>query len=461
MNTAEGFTQLEGRVVNGRFRLLRWLGGSRVSDVFLTAIEGDTSRMAVLKLVAATAPDAEVRLASWIAAARLSHPNLISIIDCGRCEIDGCQFVYEVMEYADEVLAEILPARPLSPDETREMLRPVLNALEYMQAHGYVHGRIKPSNILVVNDRLKLSGDCIALAAGNSAARAETGAYDAPELGRGTVSPAVDVWALGMTLVAALTQKPAPWERWIQEEPVIPAGIAEPFGQIAQACLRVDPAKRCTLDRLRAILDPGSVPPVAAIRPEKTKPREETKRASRWKANLIAVAAVVVVAWAALMVRKAEFPAKGTRGGEQQTPASASVATPAPKTATEKPSPSGRGRQAAPETKVGAGPVSVLPGVGSNGVLRRVIPDVPPAAQQSIRGQVVVGVRVTVDAAGNVTDAVLESPSRSTYFNRVAVDAARQWKFAAERAGGTPGGRSWTIQFEFRQDGIDAGATAE
>lgn len=365
------------------------------------------------------------------------------------------------MEYADEVLAEILPARPLSPDETREMLRPVLNALEYMQAHGYVHGRIKPSNILVVNDRLKLSGDCIALAAGNSAARAETGAYDAPELGRGTVSPAVDVWALGMTLVAALTQKPAPWERWIQEEPVIPAGIAEPFGQIAQACLRVDPAKRCTLDRLRAILDPGSVPPVAAIRPEKTKPREETKRASRWKANLIAVAAVVVVAWAALMVRKAEFPAKGTRGGEQQTPASASVATPAPKTATEKPSPSGRGRQAAPETKVGAGPVSVLPGVGSNGVLRRVIPDVPPAAQQSIRGQVVVGVRVTVDAAGNVTDAVLESPSRSTYFNRVAVDAARQWKFAAERAGGTPGGRSWTIQFEFRQDGIDAGATAE
>lgn len=61
MNTAEGFTQLEGRVVNGRFRLLRWLGGSRVSDVFLTAIEGDTSRMAVLKLVAATAPDAEVR----------------------------------------------------------------------------------------------------------------------------------------------------------------------------------------------------------------------------------------------------------------------------------------------------------------------------------------------------------------------------------------------------------------
>ncbi len=43
------------------------------------------------------------------------------------------------------------------------MLGTVLNALGYMHAHGYVHGRIKPSNLLVVGDRLKLSGrlDCL------------------------------------------------------------------------------------------------------------------------------------------------------------------------------------------------------------------------------------------------------------------------------------------------------------
>jgi serine/threonine-protein kinase Stk1 len=455
MNSAEGLPQLEGRVVNGRFRLLRWLGGSRVSDVFLTAIEGDPSRKAVLKLVAATTPDAEGRLAGWTAAARLSHPNLIDTIDCGRSEIDGCQFVYVVMDYADEVLAEILPVRPLTADETQEMLRSVLKALMYLHAQGYVHGRLKPSNILVVNDQLKLSGDCIGLAAGNRAARAETGGYDAPELGRGAVSPAVDVWALGMTLVAALTQRPAPWERWIQEEPVIPAGIAEPFGQIAQACLRLDPARRCTLDQLRAILDPGPAPLVASRSPEETRPREQTKRPGSRKAALVAGVAVLVVAGTALIVRKTEFPATGTRGGEQHTPASDSVSARPPQTATEKPSPSERSRNAAPETRASAGTVSVLPGAGNNGVLRRVIPDVLPAAQQSIRGHVDVGVRVTVDAAGNVTDAVLESPSRSNYFNRVAVDAARQWKFAAGPAG------TWTVQFEFRQDGIDAGATRE
>jgi len=455
MNSAEGLSRLEGCVVNGRFRLLRWLGGSQVSAVYLTAFDIDPPRMAALKLVAATAPDAESRLAGWTEAARLSHPNLIATIDCGRSQINGCRFVYQVVEFAEEVLAEILPVRPLTANETRAMLAPVLDVLVYLRARGLAHGRIKPSNILVVDDRLKLSGDCISLAAGGRAERAETSVYDAPELGRAPVTPAVDVWALGMTLVAALTQRPAQWEHGTEDEPVIPAGIAEPFGQIAQACLRLDPAERCTLDQLRAILDSGSVPLVASRIPEETKPREQTKRPVSWKAALIAVAAVVIVAWAALIVRNTEFPATGTIGGEQETPASDSVSARPPQSAAEKPSPSGRDRPAAPVTKTGAGQVSVLPGAGSNGVLRRVNPNVLPAAQQSIRGHVDVGVRVTVDAAGNVTDAVLESPSRSNYFNRVSVDTARQWKFAAG-----PGG-TWTVQFEFRQDGIDAGATRE
>lgn len=468
MNAAEGLTQLEGRVVNGRFRLLRWLGGSRVSDVFLTTIEGDPSRMAALKLVAATAPEAEARLAGWSAAARLSHPNLIAVIDSGHTEIDDSKFVYEVTEYADEVLSELLPSRPLTIDEAREMLGPVVNALEFLHAQGYAHGRLKPSNLLVVNDQLKLSGDCIALAAGNAVELAETGApetsvYAAPELGRGAVTPAVDVWALGMTLVAATTQKPAPWERRIQEEPVVPAGIAEPLGQIAKACLRVDPVKRATLVELRAILDPDSIPLARAPMPEEPSLAENSKRAGNWKAALIAVAAVAAVAWAALMVRKAEFPAKGTEDsqqqasavGKRQTTPPESASKRAPRTAREKPSPSGREGQAADSQTASARLPANARGDGRDGVVKRVIPDVLPAAQQSIRGQVNVGVRVTVDGAGDVTDAALETPSGSRYFNRVAVDAARQWRFAAG-----PGG-AWTLHFEFRQDGIDAGASRE
>jgi TonB family protein len=463
MNTVESLIQLEGSVVNGRFRLLRCLGGARTTAVYLTAYEDNPPRMAALKLTAASAPDAEVRLAGWSAAARLSHPNLIGVIDCGRSQIDGWGFVYEVMEYADEVLSEILPARPLTDDEAREMLGPVLNALEYLHAQGYVHGRIKPSNVLVVSDRLKLSADCIALAAGSQANRTEASVYDAPELVHGAITPAVDVWALGMTLVAALTQRPAQWERAYQDQPVISAEIVEPFQQIVHACLQVNPADRCTLDEVKAALEPGSPPLFVARRPELANPLEPTRFAGSWKAALIALAAVVVVAGAALMVRKSEFPANETKGGEQQTsagneqqtPSSASVAPRAPKTATGKPSPSGRSRQPAPETNAGAGPATVSPVTESSGVLLRVNPEVLPAAQQSIRGEVNVAVRVTVDAAGNVTDAELQAPSGSRYFNRIAVEAARQWKFAAGVGG------AWRVQFQFRHDGTDLAATRE
>jgi TonB family protein len=455
MNTAEGFTQLDGCIVNGRFRVLRRLGASRASSTYLTAFENNPPKMATLKLVAATEPDAEVRLAGWNSAAQLSHPNVIGVIDCGRCEIDQGQFVYEVMDYADEVLAEILPGRPLTPDEARQMLGPMLNALEYLHAHGFVHGRIKPSNILVVNDQLKLSADSIALAGGNRTECFGMGVYEAPESGNGVITPAVDVWALGMTLVAALTQRPAQWERSYQEEPIIPAELAEPFGQIAKACLRVDSAERCTLDGIRAILDPESVTVVAERSSEATMPREPAKPAGSLKAALIALATVVAVLGAALMIRKAEFPAAGVKGGEQQASATQSVATPAPHTGAKKPSPSAREGRPKLENEGGVGTASGPPGVESSGVLLRVNPEVLPAAQQSIRGEVNVGVRVMVDAAGNVTNAELESPSASKYFNRVSVDAARQWKFAR----GTGG--AWRVQFQFRHDGTDLSATRE
>lgn len=459
LSTAEALTRLEERVVNGRFRLLRWLGGTGTSAVYLTAFDGNPPRMAALKLVAASEPDAEVRLAGWIAAARLSHKNLIGIIDCGRAEIGGCQFVYEVIDYADEILDEILPARPLTPDEVREMLGPVLNVLEYMHAHGYAHGRIKPSNLLVVNDRLKLSGDSIALTGDNSAERAGMDVYEAPELRRGAITPAVDTWALGMTLVVALTQRPARWERWIDEEPAIPAGLAEPFGQIAKACLRVDPAERCTLEEIRAILNPNLVPRPATVvatrRPEAVKPQHHANLAGSLKPALIALAAVAFLLGAALTIRKAEFTAARPGRGQQQSSAIESVAATTPQAAIEKPSPSGRSGQVAPLTNIAAGPVPVSPGAESNGVLLRVNPEVLPAAQQSIRGEVNVPVRVTVDAAGNVTDAKLASPGGSSYFNRVAVEAARQWKFAAGASG------AWQVEFQFRHDGTDLRATRE
>src|SRR5215831_9653823 len=133
-----------GQVIDGRFPLLEWLGGSNGNGVFLTEISGSSSQKAAIKLVPASAR-AEDRFAGWKSAASLSHPHLLRILHFGRAEIDGTRLVYIVTDFADELLSEIIPERPLSAEETREMLRPILDTLDYLHGKGFVHGHLKPA----------------------------------------------------------------------------------------------------------------------------------------------------------------------------------------------------------------------------------------------------------------------------------------------------------------------------
>jgi serine/threonine protein kinase len=143
-----------GITIDGRFPLLRWLGGTEESSVFLT--EADGGRKAAIKIILANTAEAEIRLAQWEMAGTLSHPHLIHVFGCGRSEVDGVDVLYVVTEYADEVLSEILGERALNAAETREMLRQVMEALVWLHERNLVHGHLKPSNILVVDDRIKL-----------------------------------------------------------------------------------------------------------------------------------------------------------------------------------------------------------------------------------------------------------------------------------------------------------------
>src|SRR6202790_2587498 len=149
----------EGRTVDGKFPLRQWLGGSDHSAVFLTERPGQPSSKAALQLIAAEGAAIEGQLSRWRAAAQLSHPHLIRIYEAGRFRLDNTPLLYVVMEYAEEDLSQILPQRPLAPAEVTDLLPPVLDALSYLHAQGFVHGRIKPSNVLAIGDQLKLSAD--------------------------------------------------------------------------------------------------------------------------------------------------------------------------------------------------------------------------------------------------------------------------------------------------------------
>ncbi len=149
-----------------------------IAFVFLTE---RAQQKAAIKLVFADAVDEETQLSRWRRAAALSHPHLIRLFETGRCQLTGKQFLYVVMEYAEENLSQILPSRPLTSAEAREMLGPLLSALEYLHNRGLVHGYVKPANIMAIDDQLKLSSDGIRAAGESMGNLSRRSAYDAPE----------------------------------------------------------------------------------------------------------------------------------------------------------------------------------------------------------------------------------------------------------------------------------------
>ena len=79
----------------------------------------------------------------------------------GRCQLGGLQFLFVVMEYAEQNLSQILSRRALTVEEVREMLPPILDGLGFLHSQHQVQGRLKPTNILAIGDQLKLASDTI------------------------------------------------------------------------------------------------------------------------------------------------------------------------------------------------------------------------------------------------------------------------------------------------------------
>lgn len=257
----------EGRTIDGKFALLEWLGGATDRAVFITMRLG--AQRAVIKIIQADGVDADAWQSQWEIARSLSHPHLMPIFETGRCSVDGVSIVYIVTEYAERVLSRFIQDRPLKPNEASNILYPIVDALSYLHAKGFVHGRVCPSNILVAADELKLSTDNFLVAGAVPTRLHKSDVYDAPELAAGNLSPAADVWSLGMTLAEALAQIPPVWDPAASSPPAVPQVLPHSFLVLAQECLRIDPAERTTLQNIKAQLAAAPTPsedtPAASI----------------------------------------------------------------------------------------------------------------------------------------------------------------------------------------------------
>jgi TonB family protein len=398
----------EGRTIDQRFRLSDYLGGDSHSAVFLTEYNGAKTAIKLVPAADHTTPD-------WDRALRLDHPNLLRLLHTGRVNEDGKDVLYAVMEYADDDLSKVLPERGLTAQETRDVLPPVLNALEYLHQRGLVHGHLKASNILATGDQIKLASDGIGRSGQKS--QAPNSVYDAPEIAATGNTAQSDIWALGVTLVEMLTQRAGSQPDYKK----LPARLAD----VVRECLQADPQRRPPAAAIPSILS-GQRLPEPKVSPAAQPAVHERKVAGSRRSVAILTGALLLGAVVMIGPRLIDSsPAPVARVATAPTPA----ATPPARSADAK-----------------------------GEVIDRVLPEVESKAQRTIRGRLRVQVRVSVDESGMVKEAKLESRGGSRYFSNQALGASRRWKFKPPVANGRNTPSEWNLTFEFTRSDIRATA---
>lgn len=145
------------------------------------------------------------------AIARLSHPNIVTVIDRGQ--VDSAEFiVFELVRGAN--LKQLLSERRYLPvREALAIVHQAARGLAFAHEHGIVHRDVKPQNVLVDDDgAAKVTDFGIARSLDRESGLTQTGAilgtadYLSPEQATGQpVTEAADQYSLGVLLYELLT----------------------------------------------------------------------------------------------------------------------------------------------------------------------------------------------------------------------------------------------------------------
>jgi serine/threonine protein kinase len=246
--------------------------------------------------------------------AQLRHPGIVSLLDAGSMR-EGTPFL--VLELRTEPTLEALLARgPLPADRVMTIARGLADALAYLHERGVVHRDVKPANVFVDDDdAVRLTDFGIARVVGAASLTATgftmgTARYLAPEqLEGGAVTPAVDVYALGLMMIECLSGEPAfagthaeIASARLVRDPELPLSTPARWRALLEAMTSRDPALRPEANRVAAELAALSAPvvtgglthtmPLALAEP---KPR-------RVRRNLVALGALAAAALVGLAV---------------------------------------------------------------------------------------------------------------------------------------------------------------
>jgi hypothetical protein len=199
---------LRAGLVIGRYELLREVGRGGFGVVW-EARDRDLGRTVAFKALRVRGEAAREQrlLAEAEVAARLSHPNIVTVLDVGRAD----HGVYLVQEYLTGApLSQRLAEGRLPLREAVRIATELARGLAHAHAHGVVHRDLTPGNVQLCDDgQVKLLDLGMAAAFGRRKLDGGTPAYMAPE--QAAAAPEderTDVYALGALLYRMLTGQP-------------------------------------------------------------------------------------------------------------------------------------------------------------------------------------------------------------------------------------------------------------
>ena len=314
-------SELIGEIIDGRYQLTRVVGSGGMATIY-AAIDLRLDRQVAVKVMHSHLAQDEQFVSRFIreakAAASLSHPNIVAVLDQGWNQ-GGAPCVFIVMELIEGATLRdyIIEQGALSAERALSIITPVASELAAAHKLGIVHRDIKPENILVSKEgRIKIADFGLARGAllGNTMT-AESSvilgsvSYLSPEqVQRGVADARSDIYSLGIVLFEILTgQKPYQGEDPVQvaikhvnervpAPSTIKPGLSIEMDQLVLSTTDIDPDKRprdavILLEKLRELsekLDPRKrqlsleldLPPLAIKEPGK---KEGAKRLRRDK----------------------------------------------------------------------------------------------------------------------------------------------------------------------------------